>query len=310
MVFGGPYAGEVWISRFYIAHVLLIPGLLIAIIAVHVGLVWYQKHTHFPGPGAREKNVVGERALPGFGTNTVANGLWVLAVLGLLAGAFQINPVFLWGPYDPAAASTYIQPDWYAGFLIGGLRLWPRAEIHLGPYTVPAPFWPGVFLPLVMFSLLAAYPFLEQWANRDWRHHQLLQRPRDNPTRSAIGAMGLTFYGILFASGATDVISATFDVPFELLVWTGRIGLIVLPPIAFMVTKRICVGLQRADRDVLERGSHTGVLQERPDGVYIEVRRPPGGADREGRPIPLEYGGARVDQRPATSPEAVREEPR
>ncbi|MFR9805977.1 cytochrome b [Pseudonocardia sp. RS010] len=309
MVFGGAFDGEIWISRFYIAHVLLIPGLLIALIGMHLALVWYQKHTHFPGPGAREKNVVGERAVPGFGTNTVANGLWVVAVLGLLAGAFQINPVFLWGPYDPAAASTYIQPDWYAGFLIGALRLLPPWEIHLGAYVVPAPFWAGVFLPLVMFALLAAYPFLEQWATRDRRHHQLLQRPRDNPVRTAIGAMALTFWGILFLSGATGVLASTFDVAFELLVWAGRVGLIVVPPIAYMVTKRICVGLQRADRDVLERGVRTGVLQEGPDGVYVEVRRPPGGADRDGRPIPLEYGGARVDHRPATASEPVAEHP-
>jgi ubiquinol-cytochrome c reductase cytochrome b subunit len=122
--------------------------------------------------------------------------------------------------------------------------------------------------------------------------------------------MGLVFWGILFVSGATDVLAASFDVPFELLVWAGRIGLLVLPPLAYVVVRRICVGLQRADRDVLERGVRTGVLQERPDGVYVEVRRPPGGADREGRPIPLEYGGARVDHRPATSPGPVGEEPR
>ncbi|WP_433505871.1 cytochrome bc1 complex cytochrome b subunit [Pseudonocardia halophobica] len=310
MVFGGEFDGDIWISRFFTAHVFLIPGLLVALIAMHVGLVWYQKHTQFPGPGARESNVVGERAVPGFGTDTLANGLCVLAVLGLLGGVFQINPVFLWGPYTPAAVSTYIQPDWYAGFLIGGLRLFPRWEIHLGAYTVPAPLWPGLVLPLLLFALLAAYPFLERRATGDRGPHQLLQRPRDNPVRTGIGAMGLTFYGILFASGATDVIAASFDLPFEYLVWAGRIGLIVLPPLAYTVTRRLCVGLQRADRDVLERGVRTGVLTERPDGVFLEVRRPPGGADHAGRPIPLDYGGARVDHRPVTPSEPVAEEQR
>jgi ubiquinol-cytochrome c reductase cytochrome b subunit len=306
-VFGGEFFGDIWISRFYIAHVFLVPALLVALIAMHVGLVWYQKHTQFPGPGAREDTVVGERAAPGFASKTVANGVCVLAVVGLMAGIFQINPVFLWGPYVPSQVSTYIQPDFYAGFLIGGLRLWPRWEIHLGAYTVPAPFWVGLVLPLVMFALLAAYPFLERFVTGDRAAHQVLQRPRDNPTRTGIGAMGLTFWGILFASGATDVIAATFDVPFELLVWAGRIGLLVLPPVAYLVVRRICLGLQRADRDVLERGVLTGVLQERPDGVYVEVRRPPGGADHAGRPIPLDYGGARVDHRPAASTEPVAE---
>jgi ubiquinol-cytochrome c reductase cytochrome b subunit len=309
IVFGGEFDGQIWISRFFLGHVFLIPALLIALIAVHVGLVWYQKHTHFPGPGARESNVVGERAVPGFGTNTVANGICVVAVIGLLAGVFQINPVFLWGPYTPSASSTFIQPDWYAGFLIGGLRLFPRWDVHLGPYTVPAPFWPGLVLPLLMFALLAAYPFLEQRFMHDRAQHQLLQRPRDNPVRTAIGAMGITFYLVLFASGATDAVSAAFDIPFEVLVWAGRVGLIVLPPLAYQMTKRVCVGLQRADRDVLARGVRTGTLQQRPGGVFVELRRPPGGVDAQGRPIPLIYGGARVDRALTTSGRAVPGEP-
>lgn len=310
MVFGGEFFGDIWISRFFLAHVFVLPGLLVALIAVHVGLVWYQKHTHFPGPGAREDNVVGERALPGFGSRTVANGVCVLAVLGLLAGVFQINPVFLWGPYAPTQVSTYIQPDFYAGFLIGGLRLWPRWEFHLGAYTVPAPFWVGLVLPLVMFALLAAYPWLDRVRTGDRGAHQVLQRPRDDPTRTGIGAMGLVFWGILFASGATDVISSTFDVPFEFLVWAGRIGLLVLPPLAFVVVRRLCLGLQRADRDVLRHGVRTGVLHDGPDGVYVEVRRPPGGADRAGRPVPVEYGGARIDRRPAVPSTRAEQEQR
>jgi ubiquinol-cytochrome c reductase cytochrome b subunit len=299
IVFGGEFDGQIWITRFFLAHVFVLPALLIALIALHLGLVWYQKHTQYPGPGARETNVVGDRALPGFGTSTIANGICVVAVIGLLAGLFQINPVFLWGPYTPANSSTYIQPDWYAGFLIGGLRLFPPWEVHLGRYTVPAPFWPGLVLPLVMFALLAAYPFLEQRVTRDRRNHQLLQRPRDNPARTAVGAMALVFYAILFGSGATDVIAATFDVPFEGLVWAGRIGLLVLPPLAHLVTYRVCVGLQRADRDALAHGIRTGLLYAGPDGTYVELRRPPGGVDHQGRPIPLAYGGARVDHRQA-----------
>jgi ubiquinol-cytochrome c reductase cytochrome b subunit len=314
MVFGGPFDGEIWITRFFTAHVFLLPGLLLALAAVHVGLVWYQKHTQFPGPVAKETNVVGERAAPGFLTNTVANGICVVAVIGLLAGLFQINPIWLWGPYTPAAVSTFIQPDWYAGFLIGGLRLMPPWSIHLGPYTVPPAFWAGLVLPLLLFVLLFAYPFLERWLQHDHREHQLLQRPRDNPTRTALGAMGIAFYGILFASGATDVIAYTFKLPFEELVWVGRVGLLVLPPLAYVLTRRLCTGLQRADRDVLERGIHTGVLRELPDGVYLELRRPPGGVDHEDRPVPMAYGGHRIDLDPAgpavPAPTVLDEHPR
>jgi ubiquinol-cytochrome c reductase cytochrome b subunit len=98
MVFGSEFEGELWISRFFFGHVFLVPGIMIALVAMHLGLVWYQKHTQFPGPAARESNVVGDRTAPGFATKTVANGLCVFGVLGLMGGFFQINPIFLWGP--------------------------------------------------------------------------------------------------------------------------------------------------------------------------------------------------------------------
>jgi len=295
MVFGGEFAGEQWIPRFFVGHVFLLPGILIALVVMHLGLVWYQKHTQFPGPAARESNVVGERTLPGFGTKTLANGLCVAGVLGVLGGVLQINPIFLWGPYEPSQASSGAQPDWYALFLIGGLRLFPRVDIPLGPYTIPAPFWPGLVLPIVLFGLLAAYPFLERLVTGDRATHHLLQRPRDNPERTGAGVLALSFWGILTIAGADDIIALTFQIPVDGLRWAERIALFALPPLACLLTVRICRGLQRADRDLLDHGIRTGVLQDRPDGVFVELRQPPGGVDHEGHPVPLAYDGARVD---------------
>jgi ubiquinol-cytochrome c reductase cytochrome b subunit len=296
MIFGSEFAGDLWISRFFLVHVFLVPGIIFALIAVHLGLVWYLKHTQFPGPGARETNVIGDRAMPGFGAKTMANALCVFGVLGLLGALFQINPIFLWGPYTPAGSSTSVQPDWYVGFLIGALRMFPPWDLHLGRYTVPAPFWPGLVIPLLMFLLLFLYPFLEQLFTKDRGLHNLLQRPRDNPVRTALGAMAIIFYLVLFVAGADDVFDIAFKVPFEWMRWGERVAVFVLPPFAYLLTQRICLGLQRADRDVLERGIRTGLLQERPDGVFVELRQPPGGVDYEGRPIPMAYGGARVDR--------------
>jgi ubiquinol-cytochrome c reductase cytochrome b subunit len=294
LVFGGEFEGELWISRFFLLHVFLLPGVLIALIAVHLGLVWYLKHTQFPGPGARETNAIGDRAVPGFMTKTVTNGLCVAGVLALMGGVFQINPIFLWGPYTPADSSTGSQPDWYIGFIIGALRLFPPVDIELGPYTVVAPFWPGVVVPLVMFGLLFAYPFLEQRLTKDRRLHNLLERPRDNPVRTGVGAMAITFYLVLFVAGGDDIIAIALNIPFEWFVWGGRAAVFVLPPLAYFLTHRICLGLQRTDRALLERGIHTGLLQERDDGVFVELRQPPGGVDHEGHPVPMAYGGARV----------------
>lgn len=296
IIFGGEFEGEIWISRFFLAHVFIVPGIIMALIAVHLGLVWYLKHTHFPRPGARESNVVGERAMPGFITKTIANALCVFGVLALLGAFFQINPIFLWGPYTPADSSVGVQPDWYVGFIIGALRMFPRTDIYLGRYTVPAPFWPGLVIPLLMFMLLFAYPFLEQWFTKDRQLHSLLQRPRDNPVRTALGAMAIMFYLVLMVAGADDVFAIAFNVPFEWYRWGERVAVFLLPPLAYIVTHRICRGLQRADRDVLERGVRTGLLQEQPDGVFVELRQPPGGVDHEGHPVPMAYGGARVDR--------------
>ncbi len=296
MIFGSEYPGDVWISRFFLAHVFLLPGILFALIGVHLGLVWYLKHTQFPGPGKRESNVVGERTVPGFGTKTLANALCTFGVLGLLAAFFQINPIFLWGPYTPADSSTAVQPDWYVAFLIGSLRLFPHWDIHLGRYTLSAPFWPGLVLPVVMFALLAAYPFLEQRRTKDRRLHQLLQRPRDNPVRTALGAMAITFYLVLFVAGSDDGIAIAFNIPFEWLRWTERAAVFVGPPIAYLLTRRICRGLQREDRDVLAHGVRTGLLTELPGGGFSELRQPPGGVDHQGRPVPMTYGGARIDR--------------
>jgi ubiquinol-cytochrome c reductase cytochrome b subunit len=295
MVFGGEFAGEQWISRFFVAHVFLLPGILLAMVGLHLGLVWHLKHTQFPGPGARESNIVGDRTLPGFGTKTLANGLCVAGVLGVMGGLFQINPIFLWGPYSPSGASVSAQPDWYALFLIGALRLFPRWDIHLGPYTVPAPFWPALVLPLVLFALLAVYPFAERLVTRDRRLHQLLQRPRDTPVRTGIGAMAITFWLVLTVTGCDDVIAFALDVPVSGLRWAERIALLVLPPVACALAVSICRGLQRRDRDVLEHGVRTGLLQQRGDGTFVELRQPPGGVDAAGRPLPLAYDGARVE---------------
>lgn len=298
-VFGGEFPGEIWIFRFYVAHVLLVPGILLALIAVHLALVWYQHHTQFPGPGKSEKNLVGHRTVPMFASHSASLGLCLTGVLGMLAGLAQINPVFNYGPFEPAEGSSGSEPDWYAGFVIGALRMFPRWDIHLGNYVIPAPFWPAVALPLLMFLLLAIYPFIEQRLSGDREPHNLLQRPRDNPQRTALGAMAITFYAILLLVGGNDVLALAFQVPVEYLVWAGRIGVLVAPPLAYLVTHRVCTGLQRSDRDLLEHGIHTGLIQLGPNSdAYLPVRQPPGGLNHAERPIPVAYQGAPVQRRP------------
>ncbi|MCE3555294.1 cytochrome bc complex cytochrome b subunit [Pseudonocardia sp. RS11V-5] len=297
-LFGGEFPGMEIIPRLYIVHVLIFPGILLALIGVHLALVWYQKHTQFPGPGRKENNVVGVRILPAFAAKGGAFFAIVTGVLGIMAGVFQINPIWNLGPYDPAHVSAGSQPDWYMLFSEGMARIFPPWEIYLfGRYTIPAAFWATVaFLP-VLFIVAGIYPALERKMTGDNALHNLLQRPRDVPVRTSLGIMGITFYVWLVLSGVNDWIAYFFHVSLNATTWAGRIGLLVLPPIAYWVTYRICIGLQKSDRAVLEHGIETGIIRRLPHGEFIEVHQPLAGVDEHGHAIPLEYQAAPVPKR-------------
>jgi ubiquinol-cytochrome c reductase cytochrome b subunit len=296
-LFGGEFPGTEIIPRFYIAHVLLLPGILLALIALHLGLVWYQKHTQFPGPGRTEGNVVGIRILPVFAAKGGALFAITVGVICMMAGLFQINPIWNLGPYNAAQISAGSQPDWYVLFTEGSARIFPPWEIYLGPYTIPAAFFPTAAFIMLPFMLAAMYPAIERKYTGDNALHNLLQRPRDVPVRTSLGAMAIAFYCWLVLSGVNDWFAYFFDISLNATTWAGRIGILVVPPIAYWVTYRICIGLQRSDRAVLEHGVETGIIKRLPHGEFIEVHQPLGGADAHGHPIPLAYQGSAVPKR-------------
>ncbi|MBC6763091.1 MULTISPECIES: cytochrome bc1 complex cytochrome b subunit [Corynebacterium] len=293
MMFNGDFPGDLIIPRLYIAHVLILPALLLGLIAAHLALVWYQKHTQFPGAGRTENNVVGVRILPIFAVKSVSFGLITFGFLALFAGIFQINAIWNLGPYNPSQVSAGSQPDIYMLWTDGAARVMPPWELYLGSYTIPAVFWVALLCGILVV-LLFAYPFIEAKITGDNAHHNLLQRPRDVPVRSGLGAMALVFYTLLTLSGGNDLIAYHFQISLNVMTWVGRIGLIILPPIAYFVTYRICIGLQRSDRAVLEHGIETGIINQLPDGSFIEVHQPLGPVDEHGHAVPLEYQGAYV----------------
>ncbi|MEL4154948.1 cytochrome bc complex cytochrome b subunit [Corynebacterium bovis] len=293
IMFAGDFPGDIIISRLYIAHVLLIPGILLALIAAHLALVWFQKHTQFPGPGRTERNVVGVRIMPVFAVHSVSFGLITFGVVALLGGLFQINSIWNLGPYSPSQVSAGSQPDIYMLWTDGAARVMPAWELYLGNYTVPAVFWVAVMLGILV-ALLFAYPFIEAKLTGDNAHHNLLQRPRDVPVRTSLGVMALVFYALLTISGGNDLFALHFQISLNAMTWVGRIGLILLPPAAYFITYRLCLGLQRSDREVLEHGIETGTIRQLPSGGFIEVHQPLGPVDEHGHPIPLPYAGAVV----------------
>ncbi|GAA2901727.1 ubiquinol-cytochrome c reductase cytochrome b subunit [Actinoplanes cyaneus] len=290
-IFGGEYPGELIIGRFYIAHVLLIPGILLALISVHLGIVFKQKHTQWPGPMRTNENVVGERMFPRYAMKQGGFFMAVFGVIALMAGLFQINPIWNFGPYRAAEVSSASQPDWYVMFMDGLVRLMPNWQIYFGPYSLPPLFWPAVVGLGALFTLPMAYPWLEARKLKDTKSHHLLQRPRDNPERVGIGMMALSFFTVATLSGANDVIADKFHISLNAMTWAGRIGLLIVPPIAYYLSVRICLGLQQHDREVLAHGVETGIIKRLPNGKFVEIHQPLGPVDDHGHPIPLEYRG-------------------
>ncbi|SDZ52186.1 menaquinol-cytochrome c reductase cytochrome b subunit precursor [Saccharopolyspora shandongensis] len=297
MLFGGEFPGTEIIPRFYLFHVFLLPGLILGLVAAHLAIVWYQKHTQYPGPKRTESNVDGVRIMPVFAVKSTGLFLIITGVLAIMSGIFQINAIWNFGPYVASMISAASQPDWYMIWTDGMGRLWPPWEVYLGPYTIPAVFFPLVIGLGLVFTVAIIYPFLERKLSGDTAHHNLLQRPRDAPVRTSLGVMAITFFVVVLLSGVNDVIAFVFGLSLNMTTWAGRIGVLLAPPIAYYVTYRICLGLQRTDRDVLEHGVETGIIKRLPHGEFIEVHQPLGPVDEHGHPAPLPYQGSPVPKK-------------
>jgi len=273
--FGGAFPGHVFIPRIYTVHVLLLPGAFLALITIHLMLVWYQKHTQYPGPGRTEKNVVGYPLMPVYMAK--AGGFFgiVFGVTAFLGAVASINPIWLYGPYTPGQISAGSQPDFYMGWLDGLVRMSPPLETHAFGHTIS---WniliPGLIVPGILFTGMALYPFIESWISGDKKEHHLLDRPRNVPNRTALGAMSLTFMMVCLINGGNDLIATHFHMSINQIMWMSRIGVFVLPPLAFIITKRLCLSLQRADRDLVLHGRETGRLVMLPHGEFVEVHEP------------------------------------
>lgn len=274
-LFGGEFPGTVLIPRLFSLHILLVPGLILAIAGVHVVLVFVQKHTHYAGPGRTERNQVGVPLFPVFAGKGAGWFLIVFGVIALMGGLLTINPVWNYGPYDPSPVSAGAQPDWYMLFLEGALRLTPGfLEVELFGFTLSGNILvPGVVIPGILFTFWGAYPFIERAVTRDKGEHNIADRPRNVPVRTALGVAFLTVFIVLIVAGSNDLLATHFHLDLFAITWVLRFGLFVFPVIAFMITKRICLALQRRDRELVLHGHETGRVVQLEDGAFKEVHR-------------------------------------
>ncbi|GAB3495783.1 cytochrome bc1 complex cytochrome b subunit [Nocardiopsis coralliicola] len=274
-LFGGEFPGEEIIPRLYMLHILLIPGILLALIVAHFMILWHQKHTQYPGTGRSEKKVVGTPMFPGFAVKAGGFFFFVFAVIVGLSAFVQINPIHLFGPFKPTSITAGLQPDWYMGFLEGALRIFPDwFDFQIAGYAVPtAVLIPGLGVMGLVFMGIIVYPFIEQWITGDKRAHNVADRPRNAPVRTGLGVAGIVFYGLLWLAGSNDILSHTFSISLYWTTYFFRVAVIVGPVIGFIIAKRICLGLQRRDLETLEHGYESGTIQQLPSGEFIEVHK-------------------------------------
>jgi ubiquinol-cytochrome c reductase cytochrome b subunit len=242
-IFGAAFPGKaVFWSRMYIAHVFLIPALLATLIGVHLALIMARHHTQFrESPRHTERRIIGVPLFPGQAPRSLALMFFVAAVLFLLGGLIQINPIWQWGPFEPWLGTNGAQPDWYLGWLIGALRLMPSFDVTIGHFTViPNPFWGGVLFPLVVLGILAAFPWIERRLTGDRAAHNIADRPRDAPTRTAFGVAFLSWVFVIFTFGAADRIFVLWGLSYNTQLYIFRIGMWVVPVVLFFAVRRYC----------------------------------------------------------------------
>jgi ubiquinol-cytochrome c reductase cytochrome b subunit len=285
LLFGGEFPADIIISRLYGIHILLVPAAIAVLLVAHLGIMWHQKHTQFKIRGATEDNVVGSPLWPTYAAKSVGLFFVLGGVLAALGGLAQINPIWLYGPFVSEKVSSASQPDYYLGWLEGALRIMPAWEIRAFGFEVPNPFFPGVLLAGLTFTFLYAWPLLEARFSKDRDPHNLLDRPRDNPVRTALGAATLSFYVILFFAGATDVLAVFLKGSVNSIVWTFRIAIFVVPVAVGVFTHRICLGLAASGAG----RRRTPMLFDRSsEGAYdAHPAPPPPGGVKEPDPEPL-----------------------
>lgn len=275
LLFGGEFPGTDIVGRLYTLHILILPLLVIALVGLHLVLMIVNKHTQFAGPGRTNDNVVGYPMMPVYMAKMGGFFFIVFGVIVMIASLVQINPIWNYGPYDPSPVSAGTQPDWYIGFADGALRLAPSNwDIVIGNYTLSL----GILIPVAVLGLFIVlvmfYPFIEAWITGDKREHHIAQRPRNAATRTAIGAAGVVFYATLWAAASSDIIATHFSLTMEGVIHFLQALLILGPFVVYFVTKRVCLALQKKDREIVLHGYESGRIVRLPGGEYREVHKP------------------------------------
>jgi ubiquinol-cytochrome c reductase cytochrome b subunit len=266
LLFGGEFPDQEIIPRLFVIHIMIVPAAIAVLIGVHLALIWHQKHTDYAGRDRRESNVVGPKLWPTYASFSVALFFAVFAVVVTMGGLVQVNPVWLYGPFDPSEVGPPAQPDWFVGWLEGALRIFPPWEIRAFGYEIPNPFYPSVLVPTVIFVGMYLWPFLEARFTGDRGPHHLLDRARDHPVRTAFGVTALSFVVLLQVAASNDLLAHWFDASVATITWIFRIAVPVVPPLLGWFTYRLMIALRASGAERFAEMPLRAVLRPAGDG--------------------------------------------
>ncbi len=242
---GSTVPAAITLPRFYSLHIFLVPAILAGLMLLHVAIIWRQLHTNYPGPRRTDRTIVGSRLWPAYALKSLGLFFLLFGFIAILGGLAQIDPVWMYGPFDPIAALPGAQPDWYLGWVEGAMRLFPGVNLHVGRYLVPEVFFPAVLMPLMLFVLLYAYPFLEQLFSLDSKDHNVLRLPHQQPFNTALGCGVFVFLLVLFCAAGDDIISLTTGMSLAAIRTILRVLVLVAPPITMVLVYTACAAARR-----------------------------------------------------------------
>ncbi|MFB4319737.1 cytochrome bc complex cytochrome b subunit [Actinomadura sp. 21ATH] len=266
LLFGDDVPGDDIIPRMYWAHILVIPVVIAALFPLRRMLIKRVGHSRFrnAAPAGRDGRL-----------RSAALLLYTCGVLALLGTLVQVNPIWLFGPYEPGAITAGAVPGWYMGFLDGAIRIMPGWEITVAGHPITfAVLVPALIVPGAFFTALAAYPWVEERITGGRCLHHVLDRPRDHAFRTGVGAAGIAFYGLLWAAAANDQIADTFHLSLFAVSVFFRVAVLAGPVLAFMITRWLCLGLAAREREEAEHGYETGRIVMSAEGAFSEIHAP------------------------------------
>lgn len=251
LFFGATPPASVTIPRFYSLHIFLVPALIVILIVIHVAIIWRQLHTNYPGPHRTDRTIVGSRLWPSYAAKSLGLFFLLFAMIALLGGFVQIDPVWIYGPSTPAAILPGAQPDWYLGWIEGAMRLFPSVNLHK-EYLVPNVFFPALLLPLLLFLGLYTYPWWDRliYFDASDRDRNVLRLPYEQPFNTALGCATFLFLLVLFFAGGDDVVALVSGIPLQDLRSILRAFALAIPPLTFAFVYILCKRAQ---------GRHTGL---------------------------------------------------